>query len=71
MVNLSNLQLRSWDYHILYKENQSKLQNSILNQSSVGEWNWEKSIKKSNWINLLNSWLSWDWDIFIESKHKK
>jgi hypothetical protein len=42
MVNLSNLQLKSWDYDISYKENQNKLQNSILNQSSVGEWNWEK-----------------------------
>jgi hypothetical protein len=71
-VNLSNLQFRSWDYDIPYKENQSKLQNSILNQPSVEEWNWEKSIKKSTWINMLSMWFrSWDWYIFIESKHKK
>jgi len=36
-VNLSNLQFRSWDYDIPYKENQSKLQNLILNQPSVEE----------------------------------
>jgi hypothetical protein len=36
-VNLSNLQFRSWDYDIPYKENQSKLQNLIFNQPSVEE----------------------------------
>jgi hypothetical protein len=36
-VNLSNLQFRSWDYDIPYKENQNKLQNLILNQPSIEE----------------------------------